>query len=753
MKIKITLIAFLASAMMFTSCMKNETSPGIEKVREAYASLLLAKAQAEVIIATADAAYTNALAAVELANAAIAQAQADGEVADTERLRAELANDMLTWAAEIAAAELLAEQALAAYELEVIAANNVLAIEYFEGYVDALGDVRDAQQAIFDLNADILELGLDIANGTTNLYDGLVADLAAANALLEVLQAEYVTAQALLGNVDAINARIAELAADTVVLGNTVLLLTAELAECAPSYATEAEAATAAATAAGNALTALNNANAAAVYETAREAFETEYDLPEWWEDAQTAIDDAQTALDDYDTATAGSAYWGMKADIENGTDDLDQDILDLEALIALEQDTIDQALLDSAAAELEILAQLEIIAGLAADTVAAATADTLAQEAAAANEAAVTALEEANTALGVDTTNLNAETAALTALLADAITDQETAAGGTPFDAADSLDVTWLAYETIIQDYTATIAANNAAVVTKTGEINLNLANITILEAAQAGLDTARAATLLAFNNAVDAYNDGDDAPLAEIIDQQAIITQTSVDIATAEGNIEGFEGEITGLEGDIETRLEDIAQWEIDIVDIYSTYLMTLTFVDELEADLQAAKDAKEDLREDYETYMDEFFATYWDGLKATAATALTTYNTAAAANVTAQAALVEAMAPCTAIQTALTAAQNDLGFAEEILELYQGVGTYNEDYLEDFATAITEQMEAIAEIEEDIAETEQAYIDGLVTYDEYLIDMVSLEAELATATSYVAYWKALLDEVLAN
>ena len=37
MKIKITLIAFFATALMFTSCVKNEVSPGIEDVRSAYA--------------------------------------------------------------------------------------------------------------------------------------------------------------------------------------------------------------------------------------------------------------------------------------------------------------------------------------------------------------------------------------------------------------------------------------------------------------------------------------------------------------------------------------------------------------------------------------------------------------------------------------------------------------------------------------------------------------------------------------------
>lgn len=731
MKIKITLIAFLASAMMFTSCMKNESSPGIESVREAYASLLLAQAQAEVILANANASFLEAQAAVQLSQAAMNDALAALNAQEVTRLQAVLAQQLITWAAQNAAAELAAQIAMDNYEAAVIAAKNGLVTTYYNQYTAALTVMRAAQTAIFTKNAAILALGLDIANGTTNAMPGFIADLAAANAAMDALVAEFEVAKTLLGNVDAIEARIAELMDAGTVLGNEVATLTAELAECAPSYATEQAAAAATAATLATATADAAATAAAAVYATAVATFEATYPLPAWWVAATTAITVAEANLAAYDTTTAGVNWRTVRDDVAAGTTAVD-------ALIAAQNAIIAQANIDAAAAAAEILVQQAIIDGFATATADALALDVAAQAAIDANAAAITALGVASAALQVDIDLANAETAIITPLRDQAVIDQ-TALGTGPGDPA------WDAYEILIVGYNLTLTTNAANVILWAGEIAVNDANVVILTAAQAGLNATKAATLAAWNAAVAAEAAGIVAPGLEIIAQQAIIDQTVIDIAAA-------DAEIIVQEAAKVVRIAWVAAQTLLIPDLYSTYLMTLTYLDELELALQEAIDAKEALRPQYETYMNEFFADFWAGLQAADVTAQAALVAAAAADATAQAALVAAMAPCTAIQTSITAKNAELAFGATILALYQNVATYNDGYLLAFENAIIAQQVLVDAAELAIANAEAAYAAGKVNYDNFMIEMASLEAELATAQALVATAQELLDAALA-
>lgn len=336
MKIKITLIAFLASALIFTSCMKNESSPGIESVREAYAELLLAKAQAEITMANANAAFRNAEAAVQMAQALINESIADGNDAATERLRAQLAQDLLEWAIELDSLQQLLDKQLDDYAREVDSLNNVLALEYLGKYNTALANLRAAQVTYLAKNKAMLDIMRDIADGTTYELDRLTAELAAAQAYLANLQAELAGIDALLSNPDALKARLAELVNDSTYYMSLKLDLTAQKAECD-------EVAGAAPVAPS---TAAYLAARAAAKDTAQAKldFFATYPPPTFWTDAQAAIDDAQDSLDQLrlDSANAYAAWKVQQDIIDEQYDDLNQDIADANAEIDRLNDSID---------------------------------------------------------------------------------------------------------------------------------------------------------------------------------------------------------------------------------------------------------------------------------------------------------------------------------------------------------------------------------------------------------------------------
>jgi hypothetical protein len=297
MKIKITLIAFFASALILSSCMKNEVSPGIESVRTAYAALLNAKAQAEIIIANADAAYTNALAQYQLALAALKEAES--ETAKADSLRADLAFKMDKWAIELDSLQIVYQTQMDTYAAAVVTAKNTLVTNYFNSYVTALTTMRTAQTAVFTKQAAIVALAIDVANGTTNTMPGLLQDLEDAEAALATLEAELADAEALLGDPAAIKAKIAELHGDTTTLQAEILGLLIEQAVLYPDWQPAYKADT---TAKGITSRALAVANAAkAAYSAAEATFLTDtvgtHPVPEFWKVALDSVTNTNARL------------------------------------------------------------------------------------------------------------------------------------------------------------------------------------------------------------------------------------------------------------------------------------------------------------------------------------------------------------------------------------------------------------------------------------------------------------------------
>ncbi|PKP30841.1 MAG: hypothetical protein CVU00_13285 [Bacteroidetes bacterium HGW-Bacteroidetes-17] len=338
MKIKITLIAFFASALILSSCMKNEVSPGIESVRTAYAALLNAKAQAEIIIANADAAYTNALAQYQLALAALKEAEAESETAKADSLRADLAFKMDKWAIELDSLQIVYQTQMDTYAAAVVTAKNTLVTNYFNSYVTALTTMRTAQTAVFTKQAAIVALAIDVANGTTNTMPGLLQDLEDAEAALATLEAELADAEALLGDPAAIKAKIAELHGDTTTLQAEILGLLIEQAVLYPDWQPAYKADT---TAKGITSRALAVANAAkAAYSAAEATFLTDtvgtHPVPEFWKVALDSVTNTNARLTAGATDTLNS-YTLLK----NATDTIALGTTDITAALALANDSL----------------------------------------------------------------------------------------------------------------------------------------------------------------------------------------------------------------------------------------------------------------------------------------------------------------------------------------------------------------------------------------------------------------------------
>ena len=331
MKINITLIAFFASALMLTSCMKNEVSPGIESVRTAYAALLNAQATATITLANADAAYKNAQAAVQTALAALDNAEAQNRLADAEVIRAQLAADIKTWALQLQQATLTYNIAMDAYNKAVRDAKNALVTEYFTKYSNAMDTVRTVQNQIFAQQNTILGLSIDVVKGQTLTLDSLNTALANQKAALVTYQANYDAAKALLGNVPAANAKVAQLQQDSSTLENTLKTLLADMTTQSRlidsvSYKSKV---TLEATAKSN----YDAAFTAAIRDTAAARFLRDTilnaNLPSWWKKALDSVTntEARLAANNADTTSHGTLYRNALALIALGTSDLDAKI------------------------------------------------------------------------------------------------------------------------------------------------------------------------------------------------------------------------------------------------------------------------------------------------------------------------------------------------------------------------------------------------------------------------------------------
>ncbi len=746
MKIKITLIAFIASALMFTSCMKNESSSGIESVREAYASLLLAKAQAEVILANAEASYMAAEAAVQLSIAAMNDAIAANDMQEVARLQAVLAQQLIQWGFDNEASQLAADSAMAAYEAAILEAKNDLVVTYYLNYVNALGKMRDVQGKIYDANLYIYNLGLDLENNTSFTLAGLVADLAAANTYLAMLQAEYDNMNAIVGDAAAVNARIDELNAEIKAQKAAILLLKVDEFECNEELPTEP-------TLDSQFLTDLNTANTAV--DSAEAWYLEGYDyIPAWWTQLQTTIDSLLAVQSGIygDTVTSYDAWKPIRDSIDNGTDAIDLLITEQEGIITDGIADSTQAVADSLAALVVIGTQEGIIAGLIADTVLAHDNDSIAQDNIDAIAADSTIMADESDSL----TQVNIDLAAQNVLL---VADTATLVTGYVAlrDAHSPGDALYIFYQDKIDAAHAQIIANEMTISDNNDIISYNTYTIGLLTLTRPDRNAEKLVTEQALADAISDYNTGKVDPLAEIEDQEVILHEVDstiaaliIEMGTANDYINDDPG---GLEAQKVLLLARIEVLKVMVVDLYSNYLHTLTFIDEMDDEIAAAIQAKADRRTEYETFMDEAFDSHLLGLQNTAATALEDYNEAYGEWETDHAEWAELAAPCLELKAEKDALQAAQDANKDLVDLWKDIRDFQKPELEAFEDAIADQDSVIAEIEGWIVTAEDTYAKGMLEYTEYAALVASLEAELAVAQELVAKAKAKLEEALAN
>ncbi len=198
---KVFMTLSLASAVAFTGCIKNEEADGVKALREAQAELILAKANAETSDAANRAALAQAQVLIDQATAAWNEAQArayelQNELAESNNAvtiaqnEAAIAQIQATAEYELQIAIAEAETLLANQKKELEAALQELAAQiagagegvssvaqiYYEQYVEALDQLSQIQETILDWNSKIAEATYyvgDVENGVVfNDEDG-----------------------------------------------------------------------------------------------------------------------------------------------------------------------------------------------------------------------------------------------------------------------------------------------------------------------------------------------------------------------------------------------------------------------------------------------------------------------------------------------------------------------------------------------------------------------------------------------------
>jgi len=171
---KITMMVgfVLSTGLLLTNCVKNEESDGVKALREAQAGYYDALAQAEVLTAEADAAYTNAEAAHELAyaatqNAIAAQERAQAKIDSLNAVKSEAQTD-----ADIAVIEAQLQVQLANKEAALIAAQNSIETAKLKAEADLL----DAQKALVAAQDAYQKALQDADDAMVNYYYGLYSD-------------------------------------------------------------------------------------------------------------------------------------------------------------------------------------------------------------------------------------------------------------------------------------------------------------------------------------------------------------------------------------------------------------------------------------------------------------------------------------------------------------------------------------------------------------------------------------------------
>jgi len=682
MKIKITLIAFFASALILTSCMKNEVSPGIESVRTAYAALLNAKAQAEIITANANATLTNAQAAYQNALAAMKLAEAQGELANAEAIRAELAANIKVWALELQDQTRLYNIAMDAYNKAVRDAKNASVTEYFLKYSAALDTVRAIQAEIFAKNAQILALAIDVAAGTTNSMPGLVATLAAKNAGLATLQAQLTAAKALLGTPDALVTAQTGLKNDTTTLQAAINKLLIDQQVLFPDWQVAYKADT---TAKGVTSRALATANAAkAAYSAAATSFATTWVDPTFWTDAIAKVVLDSTRLDSVKN-NAVASY----TDYQNDSTLIASGTTVETATWTLKNDSV--------------TAYVAAIAALRLDSVtkyATYKTDSLLYKAAVRDTVVADSLQSV-----------------LVANMADWYFVWKNL---TPSSVATADSTLYKAGQTDSTNYVNILAplARNITLPARAATVT---ASRTLFLASLATWNTTGAAKIAFLGVSTDATN-------------TTLYGRRKIALLA------------------ITAKQAAIASATYTLPDKKSEYLHWRSFIPAYEVNLAASLAAKEVLRPKYETYKNEFYASYVAGLLATYTTANQTYLDKKVLSDATGTALTTAKTPYDNVGLAKDAKVAEKAVKDALLAVYANAIAYNTDIVASINGLITTKLGEIATAQAAIDAAVIAYKAGKVNYDQFQIELTSLNTELTAANANVTFWKKLLDAAIA-
>ncbi len=688
MKIKITLIAFFASALLLTSCMKNEVSPSIEQIRTAYAAFLNAKAQAELIKANADAQLTIAQAGVQDAIAQMNLATAAGTDAATALALENLAQLIKTNEIALVAAQRADQVLQDAYELAVQTAKDAAVTLYFGNYTAAILVVNGIEANILDKQRQIVMLNLDLVNGTDSALTAAKATLAAAQATLAGLEAELVTAKALLGDPAATKANIAQRYQDSVLLEQELKQLAIDRKNMEADYATEAAAEAAASAAYSAANLAYNNAVLAAKPDSAETAFLADTvmngNIPEFWKDAlrNLFVADSLLTAKAADTLASYTAMTAAQTTIATGLTAVTAAYNVLrDSVIAYVYD-IDSIQNDSAVAYAAWVLDTAQLNAAIADTVAADAAQALLVASMASHYAAYNAL---------------------------------------PYGPARTGDSTvyWDGYADSVYYVSAGEFLDNLAV---TAALADTAVTGPIWRAASTAWTTTGASLVAFLGTPSTTVNPAVLYGRRNVAFAAIATQQTAIDNATAA------------------------------LPDLISDYLYHQTFVDDLVADSVAAAAAKEAVRADYNTWKDAYYDDFVAALNATVASKLATKDAKKATWDAKKAALAIVFEPTRLLDSVVAQRGVEKTLLIALRGLYATLETGEDAFLAAFEAAITAAEGAVTAAETTVGVAEWTYATGLVNYDKFQSDLVELNARLVAAQAQVAFWKALLDEALA-
>lgn len=225
-KFGLKFIAIIMMALVWTSCIDNEVSQGVEAIRTAQANLINAKAAVQ----TAEAAYLDAQTRNLELEGDLTQVEIDRQKSELTVTVAKNATKVKEAEAELEAAKLDLQEAVDALAKYLAEQGLADAAEYLANYSDAMDDAYGYADDMIDLEADIAELNLFLTGlSDPNTYalwnERLERDLAEKQAELAAQEQALAALEAVETDPTTVIAKLVELQAEIAKLENENLAL------------------------------------------------------------------------------------------------------------------------------------------------------------------------------------------------------------------------------------------------------------------------------------------------------------------------------------------------------------------------------------------------------------------------------------------------------------------------------------------------------------------------------------------------